>query len=371
MKKSIRPPENWQDFETLCKKLFGEIWGCSMTIKKNGRLGQPQSGVDIYGKPKNENEYWGIQCKGKDNYLDPKLTEKEIETEIEKAKKFEPKLKTFIITTTCPKDVNIEQFIRIKDQESCAKNSFNIVLYCWQDLADLIEENRHTYNWYINEIQFKDKFDVTVNITSKNGDNIFRPKFQKNIKSYIMKTPVYDSLSSQLNLYNKINPTWLTAQPLGGPLGLKKINHGWVKIKVGISNSGSVVLEDWKFWMEFDNNVKTIDDDFTKDIFAYKEAVKYRTTWAYEEDNEVLYKPINNQPLIQKDSKGFTCYCIPNYDTNLIKIKWHLLARDFDREEEIEFKVEPEYVEKKESFFVDTEDEVRTEMQIEDYITTK
>ena len=47
MKKAIRPPENWQDFETLCKKLFGEMWGCPNTIKKNGRSGQTQCGVDI------------------------------------------------------------------------------------------------------------------------------------------------------------------------------------------------------------------------------------------------------------------------------------------------------------------------------------
>jgi hypothetical protein len=366
MKKSIRPPENWQDFETLCKRLFGEIWGCSMTIKKNGRLGQSQLGVDIYGKPKNENDYWGIQCKGKDNYLDTKLTEKEIENEIEKAKNFEPKLKTFIITTTCPKDVNVERFIRERDQENSANNSFNIVLYCWQDLADLIEENRDTYNWYINEIQFKDKFDVTVNINSKNGDGILKPKFQKSIKSYIVK-----KTASKLDTYNTISQALLTAQPLGGIFGSQRINHGWVKIKVRIKNSGSVVLEDWKFWLEFDENIKKVDDNFTKDIFAYQEASKYRTTWAYEKDNAVLYKPINNHPLIQKDSKDFSCYCIPNYDAEFVKIKWHLLARNFDREGEIEFKVEPQYAEKKESFFVDNEDEIRTKIEIGDYITTK
>ena len=38
MKKSIRQPENWQDFESLCKKLFGELWGCPLKIKKNGRV---------------------------------------------------------------------------------------------------------------------------------------------------------------------------------------------------------------------------------------------------------------------------------------------------------------------------------------------
>jgi hypothetical protein len=50
----IRKPENWQDFEKLCKKLWGEIWDCSDTIQRNGRSGQNQNGVDIFGLPKNE-----------------------------------------------------------------------------------------------------------------------------------------------------------------------------------------------------------------------------------------------------------------------------------------------------------------------------
>ena len=71
----IRKPENWQDFEKLCKKLWGEIWNCPDTIKRNGRLGQSQKGVDIYGIPKGESQYSGIQCKGKDDYIISTLTE--------------------------------------------------------------------------------------------------------------------------------------------------------------------------------------------------------------------------------------------------------------------------------------------------------
>ena len=58
--KTLRKPSNWQDFETLCKKLWGEIWNCE-EIKKNGRLGQKQDGVDIYGIPEGEKQYYGIQ----------------------------------------------------------------------------------------------------------------------------------------------------------------------------------------------------------------------------------------------------------------------------------------------------------------------
>ena len=44
----IQPPANWQDFETLCKKLWGEIWCCTDTIKKNGRSGQNHLNIMEY-----------------------------------------------------------------------------------------------------------------------------------------------------------------------------------------------------------------------------------------------------------------------------------------------------------------------------------
>ena len=90
--KSLPKPQNWQDFETLCKKLWGEIWSCP-EIKKNGRQGQAQNGVDVCGMPKGESGYYGIQCKGKDDYTGKNFTIKEIDGEIEKAKSFIPALR--------------------------------------------------------------------------------------------------------------------------------------------------------------------------------------------------------------------------------------------------------------------------------------
>ena len=111
----IQKPANWQDFESLCKKLWGEIWECSDSIKKNGRNGQAQHGVDVYGIPKGENNYYGIQCKGKDEYTHSQLTKDEIDVEIDKAKKFKPSLKKLIFATTANKDAEIEEYVRIKN----------------------------------------------------------------------------------------------------------------------------------------------------------------------------------------------------------------------------------------------------------------
>jgi len=184
MKKTIGKPENWQDFESLCKKLWGEVWEIPNKIKKNGRLGQEQAGVDVYGIPKNAAKYWGIQAKGKDDYTNAKLTEKEITTEIEKAKTFKPELEVYIIATTQNKDSKIEQFVRLKDIENRENGSFEILLFCWEDIADLIEENQDTYQWYQHGIGQKGKFDFKISFNELEDNLTLKPIFEKKIIKY-------------------------------------------------------------------------------------------------------------------------------------------------------------------------------------------
>lgn len=294
------------------------------------------------------------------------MTKAEIEEELKNAKKFEPKLRTFIFTTTAPKDVEIEKYVRIKDKESIDTGGFEIILYCWPDLVDLIEENKETFNWYVNQIQFKDQFDVLVTANSKENDLILRPKFLKTIKSFELRPKA--TATADKNLF--LNP--LVKMNLVIPIGFngsKKVNHAWCSVETTISNTGSKVLEDWKLWLDFGNTVRKVDDDFTKDIFMYKQLSKYRTTWA-NEDNQVLFKPIENGPLIQKDVRTFTSYCIPIIGTNEIAINWHLLARDFDREGEIKFEVKPDYEIKNEVVTIDNLYKVKTKEEISEFIET-
>lgn len=62
---NIHPPKNWQDFETLCLKLWGEIWNIPHEIDFNSDNAQGQHGVDIYGPVNGGKDYYGIQCKNK------------------------------------------------------------------------------------------------------------------------------------------------------------------------------------------------------------------------------------------------------------------------------------------------------------------
>jgi tetratricopeptide (TPR) repeat protein len=146
----IPPPRNWQDFEDLCRDVWEKIWGDHNT-QKNGRSGQPQHGVDVYGRI-NESKWAGVQCKGKDTYSKQQLTETELIQEVEKAKTFSPKLSQFIIATTAPRDVCIQEVARLITDEHRQLGLFSVHVWSWEDILavlaghqDLIE--KHYPEW--------------------------------------------------------------------------------------------------------------------------------------------------------------------------------------------------------------------------------
>ena len=147
----IPPPKNWQDFESLCRDLWARIWGDKNTTK-HGRNGQNQNGVDVVGRDLNgSREYCGVQCKGKDNYADKKLTVAELEREVENAKGFNPKLGLLVLATSGPKDVAVERRAREITAKHEADNLFQVVVMGWLDILDRLDEyetiQRHYYPW--------------------------------------------------------------------------------------------------------------------------------------------------------------------------------------------------------------------------------
>src|SRR5271170_2873771 len=117
-------------FESLCADLWGAIWG--QTAQKNGRNGQPQAGVDIYGK--HGDDWIGIQCKQKDELLRSKLTLTELAAEVAAARRFVPPLKQFILATTGPADVAIQKEARRLSEDHTRQGLFEVEVWSWTDI---------------------------------------------------------------------------------------------------------------------------------------------------------------------------------------------------------------------------------------------
>ena len=150
-KLQILPPQTWEDFEDLCLAIWKKKWKYP-EAKKNGRKGQEQNGVDIFGKPEKLQDWAGVQCKGKDNFLERSITEKEILKEIEKAKNFTPSLTEFTFATTTPRDAKIQEFVREQNDLSTKSGGFKIDIYFWEDIKDIISQHNDIIEYYYSDI---------------------------------------------------------------------------------------------------------------------------------------------------------------------------------------------------------------------------
>ena len=139
---SFPKPLNWQDFERHCRVLFEFILR-DPNVQLNGRAGQSQNGVDIWGKRDGRADHWvGVQCKGKNDDYHGTVTEKELRNEVEKARGFKPHLSEFILVTTAPDDAKIQEIARCITQENEATGKpMEVNVWGWGTLQSRISQS--------------------------------------------------------------------------------------------------------------------------------------------------------------------------------------------------------------------------------------
>ena len=343
----LKKPSNWQDFEKLCKLLWGEIWVCEDTIKRHGRQGQNQHGVDVFSYVEKYAGYCGIQCKGKDDYTNAQLTESEIDIEIKKALDFEPKLKLLVFATTANKDAKIEGWIRKKDIENRAKGLFAIDIASWEDIVDQLERYRTTYNWYVNNCQFKDATDVHITFGGKKKIAI-HPEYVRTIKHYEYKElmPFEQTLLSQLK--DLASPNFdASIMPWNRP---RRIDKRWCELNIRIENVGKTVIKTPKLVVSFrPEDIVEIDDDFYYcNDWGINEAAKAQINAGRDAKREVFqtyknqleYRP-KNSVFVQKDYLHFHMSLIPADGIKALPLFWKFLCEDYQKEGFLTINVEP------------------------------
>ncbi|WP_144423474.1 hypothetical protein [Sphingopyxis sp. 113P3] len=137
----ISAPLKWQTFEDLTCALFAEVWK-DPTAQKNGRVGQPQNGVDVYGTPGGmPGRYFGVQCKGKDRGYGSRATKTEFDRELAKAEKFQPSLAKWYFATTAPVDEKLQAHARTVSAARVAAGKFEVDILGWGALTALIAKH--------------------------------------------------------------------------------------------------------------------------------------------------------------------------------------------------------------------------------------
>lgn len=372
-KQQLRKPENWQDFESLCKKLWGAIWKCP-EIKKNGRQGQTQHGVDVYGIPLGEQQYFGIQCKGKDEYTHAQLTESEVDKEIEKALLFEPLLKKFYFATTANKDATIETYIRKKNIESLQKNAFEVHLFSWEDIVDLIDENRETHDYYVKSLNYKTEHDIQFLFENDGVVLSVEVPFRKKITRYrkrldvkVNNIPYEDRIipgMEHLSIWNSIKP-----------MSLYTYNHSYCTFRLKLKNIGTEPLKEFKIFLEFEGNLEYIDTTKSNSGASLLGISMPKTynTYISKDGKTGKIAPLRNI-LVQDDSMTFDTIYIKPFHKHIeteITINWKLVSLDYKSEGSLKLNIIPTYKLDTKVIFVDDPSDARVVEEIEDYITDK
>jgi hypothetical protein len=365
----LRKPENWPDFESLCKKLWGEIWNCP-EIKKNGRQGQAQHGVDVYGIPDFDSDYYGIQCKGKDDYTHKQLTKNEIDGELAKALKFKPKLKKLYFATTANKDAVIEEYIRGKNIEYKNKKLFEVHLFSWEDIVDLIDENKITHDWYVKSQNFKLNQACKLTFHDNSDEITIKVPFQQTFTEYKQKIiPANPALNS----------FFLQQQRMSEMFSIKhtsiydsSINHSWCKFYFRLHNIGNAPIEEYKVFLEFDGEFSSIDT-VTKGGGLLAPRINYTYDTFINGENKTGKIVPESNVIVGEDSVGFDDIAIkPIHESRTVNIHWKLVSRDFKEEGDLKLNIEVEIKRNNRTILVEDPLEVRVEEgKIEDYITDK
>lgn len=361
----MKKPSNWQDFEKLCKLLWGEIWVCEDTIKRHGRQGQNQHGVDVFAYVEKYGGYCGIQCKGKDDYANAQLSESEVDAEVEKAIGFEPELKLLVFATTANKDAKIEGYIRKKDVENKQKGKFRIDIASWEDIVDQLERYRTTYNWYVNNCQFKDATDVSVTFDGVEEVTI-HPEYVRTTIHYEYKELTQIEKALQFQMKDIIVPNLgASIMPWNRP---RQIDKRWCELNIRIENVGKTVIKTPKLVVFFrSEDIVRIDDDFHYcNAFGIDEAAKAQINAGRDAKREVFqtyrneleYRP-KNSVFVQKDYRDFHMSIIAADGVKALPLVWKFLCEDYQKEGFLTINVEPVIEEKTKTVIVHDKSELK------------
>ena len=143
--KQIPPPKSWEKFEDLTRALFAAVWRAPLA-QKNGRSGQQQHGVDIYGTPEAApGKNFGVQCKGKNEGYGAKATIAEFDAELAKAEKFRPTLGHWTFATTASNDAPLQEHARLVSERREREGQFPVVAIGWETIQALLSSHQTVF----------------------------------------------------------------------------------------------------------------------------------------------------------------------------------------------------------------------------------
>ncbi|UES55318.1 hypothetical protein GFK91_06680 [Roseibium aggregatum] len=126
-------------FQDFCLLLLQHEWNDGYA-RLHGRSGQAQHGADITGSD-NRNGYdsAACQCKGSEKNEPRQISEEELEEEVKKAKKFDPKLDILIVAYAGERDQKLQRKAIALNLQNKKEGLFKVELWSWDDMVERAE----------------------------------------------------------------------------------------------------------------------------------------------------------------------------------------------------------------------------------------
>jgi hypothetical protein len=150
----VPPPKSWDEFEAIALAAAKLRWNSS-DFYRNGRQGQKQDGVDIWGRD-DDGRLIGVQCKNTIGGVSLAV----INTEIADAEVFTPKLARLYIATTAERDGVLQKEVRKISAGRAEKEQFRVDVLFWDDICqDLAKDDDIFFSHYP---QFRNRTDPVI-----------------------------------------------------------------------------------------------------------------------------------------------------------------------------------------------------------------
>ncbi len=366
----ICKPRNWQDFETLCMKLWGAIWNCEDSIKKNGRNGQKQQGIDIWGQKPNESLYSGIQCKLKSN--NKNLSIQELDKEIGYAQYYKDSLQRLIIATTADKDTKIEEYVRTINRKHKECGLFEVYLFCWDDIVDKMIDYPSVYDWYLGKINGYQEYNLTVMFESEDKTKlIIKPEYEKVITRYVLRdNPKYLQFQEARKNLEKFSKPVEVLKNITAYRTKETIDKTWCKVPICILNAGHISVDIVKCKIDcYANNVNAVAREIptlASSFISSWDAIPPEVLTAVNYEYGIIYQP-RERLLVPKDNKHFHFYIQPKEGIQHFEIACEILCKEYNTTMNLNISVEPIFHPRIIYEVVDSEELVKEVIDINPY----
>ena len=135
----LAPLDDEERFEDLCLALWRRILN-QPAAQRNGRRGQRQQGVDLFGRRDGSSAWVAIQCKVRSG---GSLSDADVLNDVRSAKEFNPRLTEMVFATTARRDPGLQEYVRVLTDANLAEGYFSVSVWSWDDIREEIskEEN--------------------------------------------------------------------------------------------------------------------------------------------------------------------------------------------------------------------------------------